>query len=389
MMIRCVLSGTLVFLLCTNTEPALADEESARDNYMSGLEKIEKNDYNGAVRDFEASAEEYPNYNCIYNLAVCYYKLERHYDSLKAFERLQREFPEKITEEDRQRIGAKMAQLEHLVPKLNIQASPLGAHIVVDGTERGTSPLSSPVIVSAGRHRIEILNIGYEKEVRELTVAPRDNIDIVIELARTKSSLTIAVNEQGALVQIDGVVVGTTPLGQPLPIDLGEHSIRVGKPGFVDVEEPFVLSEQGAHILEISLWPISFDDVVVDTATARRNRAMMITGVVGAGVMAALSAGFWGAAFGKRDDYIEKNDALDPEKGGAWNNEMADERDDAKDAAIRFNKIAVVTTAVTGAFLALTVLGWVLRMTHKEGRDEMEREKEVVVWSSQGVEIRF
>jgi len=68
-----------------------------------------------------------------------------------------------------------------------------------------------------------------------LTEAQRDDATAVLRTVRTLvSSVRLIVNESGASVFLDGEPVGTTPLADPLLVDLGERHIRVTKPGFKD-----------------------------------------------------------------------------------------------------------------------------------------------------------
>lgn len=69
---------------------------------------------------------------------------------------------------------------------------------------------------------------------------PPDHRAEVDEVARTVklliSSLSLAVDQPGALVLVDGTPVGTTPLPGPITLDLGRRSFRISKPGYKDKE---------------------------------------------------------------------------------------------------------------------------------------------------------
>ncbi|WP_437562439.1 PEGA domain-containing protein [Sorangium sp. So ce542] len=68
-------------------------------------------------------------------------------------------------------------------------------------------------------------------------LSPRDRQDIadLIKAAGAfVSRLEITASEPGATVFVDDEPVGTTPLAEPVPIDIGDRRIRVSKPGFVD-----------------------------------------------------------------------------------------------------------------------------------------------------------
>lgn len=64
------------------------------------------------------------------------------------------------------------------------------------------------------------------------------------------SSLTIHLPEAASLpnveVVLDGVPVGTAAVGQPMPVDPGEHVVEVTAPGYLPLSERVNVAEQGA-----------------------------------------------------------------------------------------------------------------------------------------------
>lgn len=94
----------------------------------------------------------------------------------------------------------------------------------------------------------------YLREARELSDADRAEAQQLLGTIQAfLADVTLQVNEAGAQVSIDGVVVGATPLVEPLRLDIGQHVIAVNKPGFERVE----LSQQvtGNTTLTVSLVP--------------------------------------------------------------------------------------------------------------------------------------
>lgn len=74
----------------------------------------------------------------------------------------------------------------------------------------------------------------YQREGAErLTDDDRKDVrDIVSALAPLISTVRILVSEPAAEVFVDADKVGTSPLPAPIPIDVGQHTLRVEKPGF-------------------------------------------------------------------------------------------------------------------------------------------------------------
>jgi hypothetical protein len=70
------------------------------------------------------------------------------------------------------------------------------------------------------------------------------------------SSLVLRCNTEGADVYVDGNKVGVTPLG-PLPLPVGEHTLKVQKLGFAPVIDVFTVAKKKESKVEIELVPIS------------------------------------------------------------------------------------------------------------------------------------
>jgi hypothetical protein len=88
------------------------------------------------------------------------------------------------------------------------------------------------------------LLLRYEQEA-SADLSPEQKADIEAALAAIHDfvgTVNLTVSEAGAAVSIDGEPVGTTPLGAPLVLDLGRHTLSVKKEGFDPVEHPIEIS---------------------------------------------------------------------------------------------------------------------------------------------------
>jgi hypothetical protein len=88
------------------------------------------------------------------------------------------------------------------------------------------------------RHYAEVVRLveGYLSQGQGY-VSESDRSDATGLLDTVKSFISrveVTSNEPGATVFIDDVSKGTTPLTSALPVDMGNHKVRVSKPGFVD-----------------------------------------------------------------------------------------------------------------------------------------------------------
>jgi hypothetical protein len=80
--------------------------------------------------------------------------------------------------------------------------------------------------------------LKFEREAGP-TAAPEDKRaadDALAAIKKLVGGVTITTNEPGAAVSVDGEDVGTTPLRDPVVLDLGRHTFRAGKAGFEPAE---------------------------------------------------------------------------------------------------------------------------------------------------------
>jgi hypothetical protein len=86
--------------------------------------------------------------------------------------------------------------------------------------------------------RMQSFLARYEREAGS-TISAQEKATVDDALTAIKDlvgAVTVTASGAGATVTADGEVVGTTPLGSPMVLDLGKHSIVVEKPGFDRVE---------------------------------------------------------------------------------------------------------------------------------------------------------
>jgi hypothetical protein len=78
-----------------------------------------------------------------------------------------------------------------------------------------------------------------------------------LTLTPVPGSLVINCPTEGAEVFVDGEKKGTVPLPGPIPLPVGEHTIKVQKPGFAPLIDVFKITKKGQTKLDVELVPIS------------------------------------------------------------------------------------------------------------------------------------
>ena len=164
-------------------------KQEAKKHFESGLALLEAEDYNGAAAEFRISVEMYPTKNGYFNLANCYKALHRYCDAIEAIEKLKSVFEGELDEDWLDEIADFEKKMKSVVAKLEIEVSPDGASVLVDGRDMGESPLSDPLILGPGEHEISVSLKGYETEKRVVELVSGSNETETFELKKETSEL--------------------------------------------------------------------------------------------------------------------------------------------------------------------------------------------------------
>jgi serine/threonine protein kinase len=109
---------------------------------------------------------------------------------------------------------------------LSVQTNPGGATVVVDGQQRGMTPIS--LQLKPGRHVVELVTDGDVRSI-PVMITPGGEVSQFIEIPRAASSLgelQIRTEPAGATVTVDGRVLGKSPLTAE-GLSPGQHTVTV------------------------------------------------------------------------------------------------------------------------------------------------------------------
>jgi len=113
--------------------------------------------------------------------------------------------------------------------RLSLTSTPVGARVLVDGVERGTTPLSTTLAI--GNHTI-VVRQGDEQKTIPVTVAAGEHMSQYFEFAAPRAAvpadgkLSIATDRAGSRVTLDGKPAGATPIVLA-DIAPGDHTVAV------------------------------------------------------------------------------------------------------------------------------------------------------------------
>ena len=109
---------------------------------------------------------------------------------------------------------------------LSVQTNPAGATVVIDGQQRGMTPLN--LQLKPGRHVVELVTDGDVRSI-PVMITPGGQVSQFIEIPRAASALgelQIRTEPAGATVTVDGRVLGKSPLTAE-GLSPGPHSVTV------------------------------------------------------------------------------------------------------------------------------------------------------------------
>lgn len=134
---------------------------------------------------------------------------------------------------------------------LNIQSSPSGANIYIDGSYRGTT--SAVITLDSGTHNVRLEKPGYETWYGTATVYTDQTQYLSPSLSPTDSygHIHVSSTPSGADIYIDGYYKDTTPA--TISVNPGSHTVRVVLAGYDTYSQNVILSSGETAYLNADL----------------------------------------------------------------------------------------------------------------------------------------
>ncbi|HUT79166.1 MAG TPA: hypothetical protein VM285_15820 [Polyangia bacterium] len=175
---RGTISSVLVFSLLLAAAPALAqapdatkeDAAKARQLFDEGVALFAEDRYPAALVKFEASYALKPAAGVLYNIAGCRKATGDYVGAIAAFEEYLEKRKDKVTADERTDIGAQISGMQRDIGVIEIRGKERGVQVLVDGNDRGKTPLSAPLPVNPGRHAVMAVGDGRPPARKDLLV---------------------------------------------------------------------------------------------------------------------------------------------------------------------------------------------------------------------------
>ncbi len=232
-------TGPAVRSAYADDEPLLATGESAGqpgalELYQLGLDRLNGDDLAGAAEAFAEAYRLEANREVLYSLGLVYIRLNQPLQAIDALERYLADTAIPMAA-DRERVAREqLAQQQARVAFLAPRVAPTRARVSVDGVLLASRP-DARLALNPGAHDVRVEFEGYEPQTAHISLAPGEVQTLELTLAPSAvGTLDVACPVPDVQVWLDDSAVGTTPLGQSLQLPVGEHQLRLTRPGYVE-----------------------------------------------------------------------------------------------------------------------------------------------------------
>lgn len=168
---------------------------------------------------------------------------------------------------------------------LVIDSTTSGATVELDGEKIGELPLEGGTAVEPGEHTIRITKPGYMEHIDNFEAEPGSTVTLDVSLIPVAGIVEISSPKEGATVEIDGEVAGSTPYEDD--VNAGERTIVVKRPGHEPAERKMKIVAGEHYDLTMKPEPIPGATGGEERSVARSWWLWTIVGVAAGGAAAA------------------------------------------------------------------------------------------------------
>jgi len=249
------------------TQPTESPEDArsarARQHFLEGVELVKSARWSEALASFEASTKLRPHPVTTFNIGACqramgYYTLARRsLHKALAQDSADSALPDNLKNDAK----AFLAQIESTLARVKVTVIPPNAAISVDGRPleretadgsvllagvrppgKGVVPArgSFDLVMDPGAHVMTLSRKGFADVVVNRSFSSGRQPELRLELAKLPATLRVSSNVPDALVYVNDVDLGPTPVDVRRPA--GTHRVRVSKSGFDDYQTVVTVS---------------------------------------------------------------------------------------------------------------------------------------------------
>jgi hypothetical protein len=159
------------------------ESTQAAEHFDRGVTYYEEADYSAALVEFKRAYEISPAWRVLFNIGQTDFQLHEYVEALGALRRFVAEGGELIKPKRRAEVDAELADLNDRVARVSFESNLSETTISVDGQPVGVTPLSGPVLVSAGIRRVTALHTGRDPVEQRISVIGGDAMAVQLDFA--------------------------------------------------------------------------------------------------------------------------------------------------------------------------------------------------------------
>ena len=157
-------------------------EEAAMKHFAHALELVDKGDFQGGLQAFKDAYAAKPHFAVWYNIAQAHISLGQPLEAIEALLRCLREGQDQIPPEKRLQVEEQIKMIEAFLGELDVTTEPSGALLTVDDREVGRTPLSAPIRLVAGTHKLAATLDGRPTVERTVAIGQGRHHEVVLQL---------------------------------------------------------------------------------------------------------------------------------------------------------------------------------------------------------------
>lgn len=229
--------------------PEDAQRVEARERFDRGLTLFNQGDNQGALAEFQRAYQLTGNTTVLYNIARVQAAAGEPVAALETLDQLAKD-PKDLSAPRRLQVDAlRQEQAQRVGMVLIRTTAPSGARVEVDGTDAGPLRADQVLRLSAGRHVLGVLAVGFHPLRKTVLVAGQEQktLEFAPEpLAGALGRVRLQVEPLDVAVLLDGQELGKTPNLVEVAVSPGKHRLELQRPGYRPVSREVVVPEAGA-----------------------------------------------------------------------------------------------------------------------------------------------
>lgn len=172
------------------TPAANGDREVAiaREQFKAGVEYYREGDLQAALVAFKRAYAAAPNFRLLYNLGQVSQELREYPDASRYYEQYLREGGDTVDWTRRQEVELALAKVRARIAELQLSSDVDGVEYFIDDVSIGRSPFERPVLVSAGRHRVDAVAPAFGRVTEMVDAGGGEILDVRLRFGRAAAA---------------------------------------------------------------------------------------------------------------------------------------------------------------------------------------------------------